>query len=357
MGDRGAGTAGGGAGDVRDRFRGAFLGTLVGDALGMPLEGMPPARGTQDDGPVREMLEARSGRGTGTDDTQLTVALAEALLDWEPEAALDGEPDPPLDGDPEPSLDLERVPPLDLDRVAERFGAHFDPARGYGGNARRILEAVRAGDHWRKAVERHKLPGGSYGNGAAMRAAPAALAGFARVAWAVALADRQAAVTGHTHPVGRFGARLQAAGVWAGLAHGTGAPFEPGAALRRAEAGGEPLEAPGAFREAVDWLEEHRDAPPEEAAEALGTGSRADRSVPAAFWAVAAHPDDPVEALVAAVNLGGDADTIGAMAGALAGARNGAKAFPHRWVEALEEGAMGRERLLELADALYERFG
>lgn len=79
-------------GALGDRSRGALLGTLVGDALGMPLEGAPP--GVR--GRVEEMLEARAGRGTGTDDTQLTVALAEALLEAEP-------PCPP-----------------DLDRIAER---------------------------------------------------------------------------------------------------------------------------------------------------------------------------------------------------------------------------------------------
>jgi ADP-ribosyl-[dinitrogen reductase] hydrolase len=43
------------------------------------------------------------------------------------------------------------------------------------------------------------------------------------------------------------------------------------------------------------------------------------------------------EAIVTAVNRGGDADTIGAIAGALAGARFGGDALPERWLDAIDE--------------------
>ena len=49
-----------------------------------------------------------------------------------------------------------------------------------------------------------------------------------------------------------------------------------------------------------------------------------------------------------AVNLGGDADTNGAVAGALAGARFGAGAIPERWIEPLRQ----RERIGGLANRL-----
>ena len=41
------------------------------------------------------------------------------------------------------------------------------------------------------------------------------------------------------------------------------------------------------------------------------------------------------DALVAAVNMGGDADTIGAITGGLAGAIYGASSIPLRWVNSL----------------------
>ena len=68
-----------------------------------------------------------------------------------------------------------------------------------------------------------------------------------------------------------------------------------------------------------------------------------------AFWAFR-HQDGFEEVVVAAVNLGGDADTIGAVAGALAGARYGASAIPERWLGVLH----GRDELIDLADRLLE---
>jgi ADP-ribosylglycohydrolase len=60
---------------AEDRARGALLGTFVGDALGMPFEGA-----AHHDIPATvEMIAARRGRGTYTDDTQMMIALAESL--------------------------------------------------------------------------------------------------------------------------------------------------------------------------------------------------------------------------------------------------------------------------------------
>jgi ADP-ribosyl-[dinitrogen reductase] hydrolase len=58
------------------------------------------------------------------------------------------------------------------------------------------------------------------------------------------------------------------------------------------------------------------------------------------------------EAIVTAVNRGGDTDTIGAIAGAVAGARFGASQLPDRWLDAIDEtGELEglSERLVEVA--------
>lgn len=54
------------------------------------------------------------------------------------------------------------------------------------------------------------------------------------------------------------------------------------------------------------------------------------------------------EAIVNAVNEGGDTDTIGAVAGALAGGRFGAEALPERWLDALSVTTELRELSQEL---------
>lgn len=184
-----------------------------------------------------------------------------------------------------------------------------------------------------------------------------ALACYPDFSDAVRLADAQSRVTGHDHPEGRFGARLQAAGVLAGLLRGTEyPPPRPAELVGKASAGWDSEDpAPDAFVRRMKWIEEHPGAPVDEAAARIGTGSRASRAVPAAIWAFLVHPDDPEEAVVTAVALGGDTDTIGAMTGALAGARNGASTIPTRWMEVVESGGEGREALTRLADGLHRR--
>jgi ADP-ribosyl-[dinitrogen reductase] hydrolase len=58
------------------------------------------------------------------------------------------------------------------------------------------------------------------------------------------------------------------------------------------------------------------------------------------------------ECLVAVVNQGGDADTTGAIAGALAGAFYGSKALPHPWLERLDPAV--RLEAWELAARLVD---
>ncbi len=60
----------------------------------------------------------------------------------------------------------------------------------------------------------------------------------------------------------------------------------------------------------------------------VGTSLATQESVPAAFAVLAAIPADPWRACLLAASLGGDCDTIAAIAGAIAGACHGLDAFP-----------------------------
>jgi len=86
-------------------------------------------------------------------------------------------------------------------------------------------------------------------------------------------------------------------------------------------------------------------------AAALGNGSTGHESVPAAIYAAAAHAHFE-DAVGFAVRCGGDTDTIGAMAGAIAGARDGETAIPAHWLDALEDGEKGRSHVERLAEQL-----
>jgi poly(ADP-ribose) glycohydrolase ARH3 len=292
-----------------DRARGALLGTFVGDALGMPFEGAAPAAV-----PRRlEMLEARLGRGTYTDDTQMAIALAESLL--------------------------ERGG-VEEEALGRAFADAHDPRRGYGSGTTEVLRLVRSGVHPLVAARSAFGGKGSLGNGAAMRVAPVAVR-YAHDRAALREAAAASARVTHANALAVDAAVAQAAAIAAGL-NGE----DPLAAARAAATTPELKER---LAKAAELLA--AGAEPGEVAELLGNSSAGYRSVPAAVYAAAAH--ESFEAAVTfAVRCGGDTDTIGAMAGAIAGARASASAIPARWAEALEQGPKGRAHVEALADRL-----
>jgi poly(ADP-ribose) glycohydrolase ARH3 len=296
-------------GSETDRARGALLGTFVGDALGMPFEGMPPAAI-----PERPaMLDARLGRGTYTDDTQMAIALAESLLE---RGGVEAEP------------------------LGRAFAAAHDPRRGYGAGTTEVLRLVRAGVHPHAAARSAFGGEGSRGNGAAMRVAPVAVR-YSGDPAALASAARASARVTHAHPLAIDAAVAQAAAIAAALVGES--PLD--AALEAATA----PELARRLRQAARLL--GRGLEPAELAAALGNRATAEQSVPAAIYAACRHAS--VAAAVSfAVRCGGDTDTIGAMAGAVAAARAGASAIPSAWLDALEEGGKGASHVATLADRL-----
>ena len=275
---------------------GALVGALVGDCVGAPYEGAPAV----DRSRARRRVERALRRAPlrYTDDTELTLALAEHLAD---------------------DADLTRP-----DDFVARILARYDDRRGYGGGMRRLVSLWRAGHDHRQAATA-VFADGSLGNGAAMRAAPVGVRWRDAPDRLAEVARRQAEVT-HVHPIGIDAAVVQAAAV--ALAAREGA-FTAGHIAALAPATAElrsGLAAAGALPAVTA---------PHEAAGALGTGVAAHRSLPAALWCAAVSAD-VAEAVTVAVALGGDADTIASMAGAVRGAAGGPASLPATWLDALE---------------------
>jgi poly(ADP-ribose) glycohydrolase ARH3 len=301
---------------VTDRFRGCLLGLALGDALGAPFEGIDaygiysafgPARGIIDRPPVDALFY--------TDDTQMMIGVAEALL-------RDGR--------------------IVEDTLVRAFADNFDPDRGYGPSARHVIEAARDGGDWR-GLSRSLQPGGSLGNGAAMRVAPVGLLfrDDPERLWAEA---EQSALPTHRHPIGIEGAQLVALAVALAF-RGAGAAFDRAAffdgLLARART--------DEFR----WqLETARALVPDDTLAPFGNSLRADESVVTALTCFATSPDSYEAAVARAISLGGDTDTLAAMAGAVAGARLGLDALPARPLAMLEDAVKGRTYVDRLAGAL-----
>lgn len=72
-------------------------------------------------------------------------------------------------------------------------------------------------------------------------------------------------------------------------------------------------------------------------ADIVGSGLHISEAVPAVFGILVASRNQPFEAVVAAVNIGSDTDTIASMTGAIMGALHGADAFPAKYLELIQQ--------------------
>jgi ADP-ribosylglycohydrolase len=333
------------AGDTGDRARGALYGLAIGDALGMPtqmlsrreiqarwgglLPGFEPA-------PPGHPVAAGLPAGSVTDDTEQAVLLgrllvkgggtvdpgelAAALAGWERTMAARG------------SLDL------------------------LGPSTRRAVEAVLAGTPPDEAGARGDT------NGAAMRIAPVGIA-VPLGADLSALVDRVEAASRVTHHTGiaLAGAAAVAAAVSAGISGagiGEATAFAVDAAGIAAGRGHWVAGADVGAR--IEWATRLvTGLGLAEAAELIytlvGTSLAAQESVPAAFAVLAAVPGDPWRACLLAASLGGDCDTIAAMAGAVSGACHGAAAFPREAIAVIDAHGLGLAALAEDLLALRAR--
>jgi ADP-ribosyl-[dinitrogen reductase] hydrolase len=292
------------------------VGSAVGDALGAPYEFGPPgafsARFPAPGSPSGGGHEMCGGGGwdpgEATDDTQMAVHVAQSLLDR-------GR--------------------LDLPDIFARFQrwAAADP-KDIGLQTENVLTN---GHPWDRAAAEHaRINPRAAGNGSLMRATPAAVyfAGQGRAA-TMAAARRISALT-HGDPAAGEGTAIYHELIRVGLE------------------GNDPLDALGDALAGVDPLHRERyatvlaaDWHPTDATESNGAvwpclGS--------AVWALRTTRGF-AEALRAAVDLGGDTDTVAAVTGGLAGAVYGFDAIPVRWTDRVHLSLPGEaERVLRLPD-------
>jgi ADP-ribosyl-[dinitrogen reductase] hydrolase len=282
-----------------DRAEGVLLGLACGDALGRPVEFETPARILAQYGEVTEMLANGTWdkpAGTVTDDTEMTLCLARSLVD---RGAFD---------------------PAD---VAERFVAWYESGPfDIGTMTASALGRIRDGEPWHAAGRRvwEASPEGSNaGNGSVMRAAPLAVAFASRES---ELVDASVASSRITHADPRCTAGCAVLNLTlAGLL------FDRPEPLSRAL---DHVEPPAALEDALRPVAAAAVDPDD----LQSTGYVVDTLRTALWYGLRAETAE--DALVDVVNMGGDADTVGAVTGAVVGARFGADALPDRWIDELD---------------------
>ncbi|MEU1039519.1 ADP-ribosylglycohydrolase family protein [Streptomyces sp. NPDC005551] len=310
---------------LRDRARGALLGLAVGDALGAPAENMKPSE-----------IRARWGRITGyvaehpagTDDTE--YAIFSGLL-----LARHGS-----------ALTAAHVETAWHHWIADRDEGPF---RGAGFSERGTLENLRRGLAAPiSAQHRH-----AWSDGLAMRAAPFGVFAAGRPAEAARLVAIDGSVSHEGE--GIYGGQAVAAGVAAAM---TGASTIAVVACALAVVPDDSWTA-RSLRRAVAVA--HRGERAVRSAVVVGGYPWTDlapEAVALAFGAYAAADGDFTGSVLTAVNMGRDADTTAAVAGALAGATRGAVSIPAEWAAAIGPAlgsclpSMAGHHVLDVAELL-----
>lgn len=289
---------------MTSRATATLTGLALGDALGMPSQSMSPADITRHYGTITTLRDAvieqpiapGMAAGSVTDDTEQALLLAELIT-------------------------ADRVTPMNLagsllaweDSMIARGSADL-----LGPSTKMALAAVRGGAD--------PATTGKTGttNGAAMRIAPVGIAHSLADIERFADAVYETLSITHDTTNGWQSAFIVAAAVSAGI-DGASARESISQALDLTES----VPTRGAWtpkagvlarsRAALDGLPGATELP-DYLRSVVGTSVEANESIPAALALCWAYGEEPMEALTTAANLGGDTDTIGAIAGAILGA-------------------------------------
>ncbi|MBW1991175.1 MAG: ADP-ribosylglycohydrolase family protein [Deltaproteobacteria bacterium] len=288
---------------MEEQALGMLFGLALGDALGGPVKFKSVQEIQAEYGP-RGILEPPEP-ALFTDDTQMTLAVAEALI----EAG---------------HQDLETL----MAAVSRRFIAWLNSPENTRAPGNTCLEGCRrleAGIPWRQSGK-----AGSKGCGAAMRVAPIGyfyqhdVARLKEVAAATALCT-------HNHPTALVAAQAAAYLVKLALDEILPGFFLP--RLKEEFQGQDPE-----FDQALNRLEQALrliDLPV--ALAHIGSGWVAEEAVMAAFYCFLEFPYDFRNAVRLAANIDGDSDSVACITGGISGAYRGLKNLPQEWLKRLEK--------------------
>ena len=294
--------------------QGVLLGLAVGDALGRPVEFKTRQQIQQRHGTLTEMIGNGTWSqpsGTITDDTEQALAIARSL-------ATQG-----------------RFDPAD---IARRFVDWYDSDPfDVGVMTQKSLHRLRQGEAWEEAgrrVWRESSEGKNAGNGSVMRSPPLAIA-YGSAPTKLTTVSMETSVITHADYRCQYGSAILNLTI-AAILQGKSAPLQ--SAINHVES--------SAPEELLNALEPIASGEP---VQSLPTSGYVVHTLQTAFHD-GLRSDSVEEAIVTAVNRGGDTDTIGAITGAIAGARFGNEDIPDNWLDAVEE----TDELNRLAKELME---
>ncbi|MFK0570255.1 ADP-ribosylglycohydrolase family protein [Endozoicomonas sp.] len=327
--------------NIKSRIAGAVYGQAIGDALGMPSELWPRERVKSFFGEITDFLDGPAEnnaacyfkKGEFTDDTSMALAVADAVIERK--------------GDIDPVLIGQNI--LAWAYRIDAFNKNI-----LGPTSKVALNAIKEG------IPVSELPNNGMTNGAAMRIAPVAsmlstacvdhfiedvfqlssathksdvaLAGAVAVAWSVARAIDGISWEAIKAELPEIAEKAQKRNI---------TTFSASMA-RRIELGFDLVKNSNGDEDAS-----------EKVYHILGTGTGVIESVPAALAMVELAETDPNRCALLCANLGGDTDTIGAMATAICGAIRGVEAFKPYYMDTINErNDLNLDRYVDLLEQL-----
>ncbi|SYV99695.1 putative (phospho)hydrolase [Oenococcus oeni] len=310
----------------KDKILGTLYGQAIGDAMGMPSELWPIQKIRKKfDGKITDFMDGTQdneialnfSRGEYTDDTNQAFAILDALIEthWEPK---------------------QEILVKHIMEWANKVGAWKNNILGPSSKA--ALTLIKEG---KDPTEVTKT---ALTNGAGMRIAPiGSLFETNQIDNLVKMVYQVTKIT-HSSDVSISGASMIAGAVTAGIANYSwddiinyaikannkglklGSPTWAAKNKNRLEIG----------IDIADKYANNEDEFSKQIYETLGTGTMISESIPAAVSA-AYYTKDVQKCAILCSNLGGDTDTIGAMATAICGAKNGASSIPIEWKQLIDK--------------------
>lgn len=296
--------------NITSRAAGALIGLAVGDALGAPVE-------FKDRGSFPFVTEMQSGgyfhlpAGAWTDDTAMALCLADSLISH-------------------PEFD-----PADmLNRFLRWMNEHENTSTGRCIGVGQNTLAVLGNYHRTGSLVAPPVKGRSDGNGAIMRLAPVACMHWRDIETVRRIAIHQSRAT-HSSELSAAASEMLA---WLISLLIAGTSWSDALNAVHSNEWHEDIQSIAAGA----WVSKSADE--------ISSSGFVVHTLEAAMWSVGTTTNFE-DALIKAVNLGHDADTVGAVAGQIAGARYGVQSIPERWVNVLAQREALEGRVVSLTDA------
>lgn len=294
-----------------NKYSGCFLGLAIGDAYGAPFEG----------GFIERLLwraigKTRQGKIRYTDDTQMSLDLAESFLSQKK---------------------------VNQTHLANTFSKSYRWSRGYGPSAGWLLKKIKNGSRWQE-VNRVKFKDGSFGNGAAMRAPIIAMCYPDSLENLGENVVKCSEIT-HTHPLAIEGAKLIAYVTFSALNN-----WETKKIIELLPSWCSSDTYSKKISFCVKNIQTSESCDCKQIKKELGNGIAAIESCVTAIYFALRFRDKENDMMLSKIySLGGDTDTIGAMAGAIWGAFNGSDNLNSNKIRGIESS----EKIIELSHLLH----